>query len=587
MSVAAVRVPRHLRRFVVEQDYAQYSAIDQAVWRFVLLQAYAHLKHAAHRAYREGLVATGISIERIPRISEMNERLAQFGWGAVAVDGFIPPRAFQEFQAAGILPIAAEIRTSEHLVYTPAPDIIHEAAGHAPILPDPIFASYLRRIGALAGQAFTLPEEDRTFRAIHMLSEVKEDVGASPEAIAFAQGELRQAMAAAPEPSEATRLARLYWWTAEYGLVGRVDEYKLYGAGLLSSLGESHSCQDPAVHKLPLDEHCVDVAYDITRPQPQLFVSADFERLHEVLDRVAGTLGVRIGGAVALERAIRSAGVGTIVFSSGASVIGVVRSAGPELLDPAWLEVGGSIAFAWEGRMRDGGPAMSARPSHYVVLGAFEGGLSPERASDMNLASFADEATGRHSFRFASGARVEGRLLQARRTDGRLMYVDLQDVQLFLPGREPHSLPEYRLLAAGELRTAHAGAIDPDYYPDLPQTPIVVPKPRVRPERDRSLLDHFDRAQGAHVAGPSAIARTFAEIHDVLVRDYPREWLLRWNMLESLLRSGPEGSLARRLRLELEDLEIAFDHREPIASGLRYLDRREAAESRVSPRRSV
>jgi hypothetical protein len=158
---------------------------------------------------------------------------------------------------------------------------------------------------------------------------------------------------------------------------------------------------------------------------------------------------------------------------------------------------------------------------------------------------------------------------------------------LFLPGRQPQHLPEYRLLAAGKVRTAHAGSIDPDYYPDLPQTPIVVPKPRVRPERERLLLSHFDCAQGAHVAGPSVIARTFQEIHDVLVRDYPREWLLRWNMLESLLRAGPEGGLARRLRVELENLEIAFDHREPIASGLRYLDRREAPESRVSPRRSV
>ncbi|HEY0465603.1 MAG TPA: hypothetical protein VGC79_15420, partial [Polyangiaceae bacterium] len=130
------RVPHDLRRFVVEQDYAQYNEVDQAVWRFVLLQTYQRLQHTAHPAYRDGLAQTGISVERIPRISEMSACLARFGWSAVCVDGFIPPRAFQEFQAASILPIAADMRSIDHLTYTPAPDIIHEAAGHAPILPD-------------------------------------------------------------------------------------------------------------------------------------------------------------------------------------------------------------------------------------------------------------------------------------------------------------------------------------------------------------------------------------------------------------------------------------------------------------------
>src|SRR5437868_8692072 len=105
------RIPPNLRRFVVQQDYAQYTEVDQAVWRFVLLQTHQRLLSTAHPAYREGLAQTGISVERIPRISEMNACLERFGWRAVCVDGFIPPRAFQEFQAASILPIAADVRT--------------------------------------------------------------------------------------------------------------------------------------------------------------------------------------------------------------------------------------------------------------------------------------------------------------------------------------------------------------------------------------------------------------------------------------------------------------------------------------------
>src|SRR5450432_546435 len=166
------RVPHNLRRYVVEQDYAQYSEIDQAVWRFVLLQTYQRLALTAHPAYASGLGKAGISVERIPRISEISACLESVGWSAVCVDGFIPPRAFQEFQAASILPIAADMRTKDHLVYTPAPDIIHEAAGHAPILPDARYAAYLRAVGDVGRKAFSSPEDTRVYHAIFDLSEL-------------------------------------------------------------------------------------------------------------------------------------------------------------------------------------------------------------------------------------------------------------------------------------------------------------------------------------------------------------------------------------------------------------------------------
>ena len=132
-------------------------------------------------------------------------------------------------------------------MYTPAPDIIHEAAGHAPILPDPIYASYLRRIGAAGARAFTLPEDTAVDRAIYALSEIKERPTATAEQVARAEQALVTARAGRERVSEAARLSRLYWWTAEYGLVGTPDDYKLYGAGLLSSLWESFACHDPKV----------------------------------------------------------------------------------------------------------------------------------------------------------------------------------------------------------------------------------------------------------------------------------------------------------------------------------------------------
>jgi phenylalanine-4-hydroxylase len=575
MAASRPFVPAHLRQFVVEQDYDRYSPVDQAVWRFVLLQVRSQLVHSAHPAYRDGLAATGISVERIPHVAEINDKLAHFGWGAVCVDGFIPPRAFQEFQAAGILPIAADIRTREHLVYTPAPDIIHEAAGHAPILPDPVFAAYLRRIGELGQKAFTKPEEGRVYRAIYALSEIKEDPGATPEALARAEAELTLALREAADPSEAALLSRLYWWTAEYGLVGRVDDYKLYGAGLLSSLAESHFCHDPRVRKVPLNEHCVEVAYDITKPQPQLFVTESFEALHDVLDRVARRLGFTIGGEVALERARQSAELASVRFTSGASVTGILRHIGPLQSEPAWLDFEGPIGFAWDGAIMPPQQPLCGLPRQCVLTGPLEGGAPLELQTGQALAMRRDAETGRHRFDFASGARVEGRLLRtAIHPDGRLMHAELAEARLTLPGGGPRETPHYVLVATGDVATAHAGAVDGRYYGDTPFSAVRVPKPHVLPESAQALAALYLQAERARGAGQPAMTETFARIHERLEREFPQEWLLRWNLLESLLKGdGAVGGapLALTLTSELEALEVRLDHREPIASGLRYL----------------
>jgi phenylalanine-4-hydroxylase len=565
-------VPAHLRRFVVQQDYSQYTAADQAVWRFVLLQMHARLAQSAHPAYRDGLAATGISVDRIPGIEEMNDKLARFGWSAVCVDGFIPPRAFQEFQASAILPIAADIRSRAHLAYTPAPDIIHEAAGHAPILPDPVFAAYLRRIGDLGRKAFTAPEEERVFQAIYTLSEVKEDPAASAEDVRGAEAELRAAQACATEPSEAALLSRLYWWTAEYGLVGCPDDYKLYGAGLLSSLGESHSCHDPAVRKPVLDERCVDVPYDITKPQPQLFVAPSFEALHDVLDRVARTLAFRRGGELALSRALRSGEVASLEFTSGAWVLGVLREVGPRLSEPAYLLFDGRLAFAWDGEITPELQAFSGMEAQVVPTGHLEDGTPLDRVTGEDLARRLDPASGRHRFRYGRGCCVEGQVLRAvRHPDGRLMLLELGPTRLTLPGSAPRDLARYVLLAAGDVVTAHAGVVDARYLEDTPFSLVRVPRPRAFPADERAMLDLYGRAEAAHRAGAREMAEVFPQVHSVLERNFPREWLLRWNLLESLLRVSREQPLARTLRAELERLEIVLDRREPIASGLRYL----------------
>src|SRR6185503_19941502 len=119
-----------------------------------------------HASYLSGLKKTGLDVERIPRIDTIDEHLEKFGWGAVPVSGFIPPAAFMEFQAIGVLPIASDMRALDHLLYTPAPDIVHEAAGHAPILADPDYASYVLQYGDVARHAIVSKEDMAQYAAI-------------------------------------------------------------------------------------------------------------------------------------------------------------------------------------------------------------------------------------------------------------------------------------------------------------------------------------------------------------------------------------------------------------------------------------
>jgi phenylalanine-4-hydroxylase len=550
-------IPPHLLQFVVEQDYEQYTAVDQAVWRFVLLQLSTRLSETAHPAYRDGLARSGISPEHIPRIEEMNDKLGHFGWGAVCVDGFIPPRAFVEFQAAGLLPIAADMRTLEHLVYTPAPDIIHEAAGHAPILSDPEYAAYIARSGQVGARAFTLPRDRQVYEAIYTLSEVKENPEATPRMVQAAERELERVLATESELSEASRLARLYWWTAEYGLVGRVDDYKLYGAGLLSSLWESHSCHDAQVKKLPLDAGVVDVAYDITQPQPQLFVARDFAQLQEVLSEVERTLAVNVGGPHALGCAERSQELATLVFSSGLEAIGVVRSARLARGELAAIELGGPVAFARSGAiLPELGPARQPG-DQWLLLGIAE-----------------EIAPG--ELRYPSGFRVEGALPQPIvGSDGRINGLFLAAARVVDPEHGEIFEGALTLVELEHFVTARAGASDPAYYPATRRSTVRVPKPRRLPAHERELLELYERALRAS-RGDSvpALREEFARVHAELGGAFPGEWLLRWNLLESLLKVGEKDTLSPVLIEELEALEVRYEYRQPIASGLRYLRQR-------------
>src|SRR5256714_2935552 len=112
---AVAALPKHLLQFAVDQRYDEYTPVDHAVWRFIMRQNTFFLKEYAHKVYFQGLLDTGISFERIPRIQEMNDILGKIGWGAVAVDGVLTHASLMEFQAYKVLVIAFDCRRIHHI----------------------------------------------------------------------------------------------------------------------------------------------------------------------------------------------------------------------------------------------------------------------------------------------------------------------------------------------------------------------------------------------------------------------------------------------------------------------------------------
>jgi len=311
------RLPAHLQQYIKPQNYEDYTPVNHAVWRYVMRKNVDYLSKVAHESYLEGLKQTGISIDHIPNMYGMNRILKEIGWAAVAVDGFIPPAAFMEFQAFNVLVIASDIRQLEHIEYTPAPDIIHEGAGHAPIIANPEYAEYLRRFGEIGCKAISSARDYEIYEAIRHLSIIKEAEDTPQDEIEAAEKKVDKLQNETAELSEMAQIRNLHWWTVEYGLIGTLENPKIYGAGLLSSIGESAWCMTDKVKKISYSIEACKQEFDITKPQPQLYVTPDFAHLSSVLEEFANKMALRKGGLEGIQKLIDSKNLGTIELTTG------------------------------------------------------------------------------------------------------------------------------------------------------------------------------------------------------------------------------------------------------------------------------
>ena len=529
------KLPPHLKQFMKSQDYEQYTPINQAVWRYVMRKNVDSLSKVAHESYLEGLDKTGISIDHIPSMYGMNRILKEIGWAAVAVDGFIPPNAFMEFQAYKILVIASDIRQLENIEYTPAPDIIHEGAGHAPIIASPDYAEYLRRFGEIGAKAISSAYDIDMYEAIRELSIVKEADGVSNSIIEAAENRVAELQNKEVSPSEITLIRNLHWWTVEYGLVGTINDPKIYGAGLLSSIGESSSCLKDEVKKIPYSIDAAYQSFDITKPQPQLYVTPDFAYLQEVLEEFANTMAVRKGGWRGLNKLIGSKQLGTIELSTGLQISGVfAQMIKNEDNEVVFFKTEGPTALSYREKEVIGHGITAHKHGFSSPLGKLKGiNLAIENMGPRDLQAYNFYDGKEISFEFESGITVKGlNVTGIRNLRGELMLIQFTNCTVTYKNELLFS-PEmggFDMAVGKEIVSAFTGAADYNSFPITlkPSDTKTIQKAISKKERELNKLYNSVRTIRKNKASYDALMTIF----EALKRDYPSDWLLSIEIYE-------------------------------------------------------
>ena len=227
---------------VVEQPWDSYTATDHEVWNTLYRRQRELLPGRACAEFLEGVERFGMGENGIPKFSDLNTLLAATtGWQIVAVEGLLPDEVFFDHLANRRFPVSWWIRKPDQLDYLSEPDLFHDLFGHVPLLLNPVFADYMQAYGRGGMKAF----------------------GIGPEAL--------------------MNLTRLYWYTVEFGLINTADGLRIYGAGIVSSKGESIYCLDSAApNRIGFGlERVMNTRYRIDTYQQTYFVIEGFEQLFD------------------------------------------------------------------------------------------------------------------------------------------------------------------------------------------------------------------------------------------------------------------------------------------------------------------
>ncbi len=549
------RLPDHLKDFIIGQHYERYTPQDQAVWRYVMRQNVKYLGKTAHSSYIKGLQKTGISINHIPTIEEMNIALGKLGWAAITVDGFIPPTIFMEFQAYKVLVIAADIRSVNQIDYTPAPDIIHEAAGHAPIIADKKYAKYLRYFGEIGSKAFSSAEDYKMYTAIRHLSILKADPNTAAASIEIAEKTLNETVNSLGMPSEMTLIRNLHWWTVEYGLIGTIEKPKIYGAGLLSSIAESKNALNDLVKKIPYSLNAMEYDFDITKPQPQLFVTPDFDHLIDVLNSFSKLMALKTGGLKAIMKAVNSGNTATLTYSSGLQVSGTFTDVLLHNGIAIYINTTGPSTLNYNNKIL----IRHTKEYHHNGFGSPIGKLKsckkPIRLfTDSDLYKLGIQK-GRHCrLEFESEIIVEGSLISILRKNGNIILMNFADCKVIHNGQtlfEP-SWGIYDMAVGEKIISAFNGPADPVGFNLHFKQPEEKTHKIVYNEKSQKLFHLYQLTLSLNGKKPSI--RQLQHVWNTFLNEKHTDWLLPIELLYGI--NGKDDMLTSEILKYLNKIKI-------------------------------
>ena len=568
------RLPEHLHKFIVDQKYENYTSVDHAVWRYIMRLSFHYLSENAHQSYVDGLIKTGIGIEKIPNVVEMNDILAKIGWGAVCVDGFIPPTAFMEFQSYNVLVIAADMRNLQHIEYTPAPDIVHEAAGHAPIIADSEYAEYLRLFGEIGAKAISSKRDNDLYEAIRKLSILKENPYSNEGDIDNAEMDIVSIQNNMGEPSEMAKIRNLHWWTVEYGLIGELDNPKIYGAGLLSSLGESQSCLKDDVKKIAYNIQAADYSFDITTKQPNLFVTPSFSHLTVVLNEFADTMALRKGGYESVMKAVNSNDIATCELSSGLQISGLIaRAIADDKGNTAYIQTTGPSMLCEREKMLIGHGMEFHNQGYGTAIGNLKNSDIPLEQMSLKQLETINIKTGEHVvLEFESGVVVDGKLHYVRKNRyGKILLMTFKNCTVNFQGEILFQAEwgDYDLGVGSRVSSVFAGVADRDeYYTEA----------YISPTNTFHLEPVYEQYQGIfrslrYIREYQGGFENLALIFQEAMQKYPDAWLIYLEIFEIVTPRKKLTELSIAVKKYLMDLSLRkLEYHKLIVNGIDLIE---------------
>ena len=275
------------RKHLVSQCHAEYTDEEHETWRQLVSRTAAVVnEHEAklHPAFVDGFQRLVRPWTQIPRLEELSASLADFGWQTLCVGGYLPPQVYSAMVAEGIFPVSREIRRVEHFEFSPTPDLAHDLIGHIPMLVCAQHRHFLQRLARATTEARSNRADRELYVANRSMAALRCRPSTHPSALGGALARVEAAQrAVAAGPSALARLDRMYLWTVEFGLMGTPDDYRLYGAGLLSSLAETDSMFKGQAHVIPFTEAALERSIEFSDHQHVYFVARDYDQLNDAL----------------------------------------------------------------------------------------------------------------------------------------------------------------------------------------------------------------------------------------------------------------------------------------------------------------